>query len=637
MARSAVSVADLLRASSIPALLVAMPVMAQEQPIHLPLVSVTANRVETPAAEVGSAVTIINGAELRQRQTQLVSDVLREVPGVAISRSGGVGSTTQVYLRGSENNQTLVLIDGIEVNDPALGSYFDFAHLLAADIERIEVLRGPQSALYGSDAAGGVINIVTRRGAGQPVVSGAFEAGSYNTYQANASVRGGGERYHFMLGGIDYRTSGISKANEEAGNRENDRYDNQTLFTKFGVSPTEILSFDFVGRYTYFDGEYDDFPASAAADSDDRTRGSYIYGRGQGKLALLDGRWEHILGAAYMESDSNSTGAFDGSNHGEKTKFDYQTNLLFDTPSFANASHTLTFLAEKENETFRSSFTTPRTTREIDSTGFVGMYKIGLFERLFLTGAVRQDQNDRFEDARTYRTTAAYLFPDSDTKLRASWGTGVKNPTMSELYGFTATYQGNPNLQPEESRGWDVGVDQGLLGGKVQVGATYFDQRIDNLIETGATSASNVDGESRIRGIELEVAARPVDRLTLRGSYTYMKTEAPETGEQLTRRPSQMASLNAHYRFADNRTSVNLGVLYNGRRVDNDYSTGFGANASRITLNGYALVNLGAAYKVTDAVEIYGRIENLLDKEYEEVYTYETLGRAGYVGVRATF
>jgi vitamin B12 transporter len=185
---------------------------------QLPSISVTANMTETPLQEVGSAVTIITGEELQQRQTQLVSDVLREVPGLAVSRSGTVGGSTQVRIRGSEGNQTLVLIDGIEVNDTAGGiSEFDFANLLAVDIERIEILRGPQSALYGSDAAGGVINIVTRRGSGKPVYGASFEAGSFNTYQTAASVRGGGERYHFSLTGTDYRTSGVSHARKDRG------------------------------------------------------------------------------------------------------------------------------------------------------------------------------------------------------------------------------------------------------------------------------------------------------------------------------------------------------------------------------------------------------------------------------------
>ncbi len=604
-------------------------------PTQLSAISVTANMTETPLAEVGSAVTIITGEQLQQRQTQLVSDVLREVPGMAVSRTGGVGGPTQARIRGSEGNQTLVLIDGIEVNNVAGGSEFDFAHLLAADVERIEVLRGPQSALYGSDAAGGVISIVTRRGSGKPSVSGAFEGGSFNTYQTNASVRGGAERYHFLLSGLDYRTGGITRATESRGNFENDAYRNKTVFSKLGVAPAENLNFDFVGRYTYYQGEYDGSDTFAFDDTS-RTNGSHIYGRGQGKLVIADGRWEHIVGTAYTQNDTNSYNTT-SSSYGDKIKYNYRTNVLFDTPSFAEARHTVTLLAEQENESFVSSFVTPYVKREISNTGFVGMYEVDFFRRVFLTGAVREDRNDIFHDARTYRVTAAYRFLNTDAKLRGGYGTGVKNPTMTELYGFTSTFTGNPHLQPEETRGWDVGVDQGFWGNRGQVGLTYFDQRIDKLIQNSGSSAVNVNGESKIRGIELEGTVELITDLTLRSTYTYIKTEVPITGEELVRRPAHVASFNANYRFMESRANVNLGILYNGRQVDNNFETGFGANTSRQTLNGYALVNLAAGYRVTENVEIFGRVENLLDTEYEDVYTYQTPGRAIYAGVRASF
>lgn len=604
-------------------------------PMQLSAISVTANMTETPLGEVGSAVTVITGEELQQRQTQLVSDVLREVPGMAVSRTGGVGGPTQVRIRGAEGNQTLVLIDGVEVNSVAGNSEFDFAHLLAADIDRIEVLRGPQSALYGSDAAGGVINIITKRGSGKPSFSGAFEGGSFNTYQTNASVRGGGERYHFLLSGADYRSGGITRATESRGNFENDGYKNKTIFSKFGFAPAENLNFDFVGRYTYYQVE-NDGSDKFAYDDTSRTNGSQIYGRGQGKLVVADGHWEHIVGLAYTQDDTNSYNST-SSNYGDKVKYDYRSNVLFDTPSFADARHAITLQAEQEKESYVSSFVTPYVERQISNTGFVGMYKVDFFQQVFLTGALREDRNDKFHDARTYRGTAAYRFLSTDTKLRGGYGTGVKNPTMSELYGFISTFTGNPNLQPEETRGWDVGVDQGFWGNRGQVSLTYFDQRIDKLIQNSGSTAVNVNGESRIRGLELEGVIEPVESLTLRAAYTYMKTEMPMTGEELIRRPAHIGSLNANYRFMEQRANVNLGILYNGRQVDNNFETGFGANTSRQTLDGYALVNLAAGYRVTENVEIFGRLENLLDKTYEDVYTYQTAGRAIYAGVRASF
>lgn len=606
-------------------------------PVLLPEISVTANRTDTPLDEVGSTVTVITRAQLDNRQTSLVSDVLREVPGLAVNRTGAVGNLTQIRIRGAEANHTLVLIDGIEVNDPASSSEFDFAHLLAADIERIEVLRGPQSALYGSDAIGGVVNIITRRGSGRPATRASIEAGSHNTYQANASVGGGGERYDFMLGGLHYQTSGISTADERRGNPENDGYRNSSVYSKFGFTPAENLEFGFAGRLTDYHMDGDDFVGgTGAVDASSDAQAQQFYGRGQGKLTLLDGHWEHILGLGYthVATDYLTNDAITSRYRGVKRKYDYQTNILFDTPEVADASHTVTLLAEREDENVRSRSSYSGINRDIGSDGYVALYKLDLFSRLFLTGAVREDTHDLFADATTYRLTAAYDLPGSGTKLRTSWGTGVKNPSMFELYGYTQTYQGNPNLKPEEGRGWDAGIDQSLWGDSATASLTYFDERIDNLIQGTGTSSVNVGGQSHSSGIETALAVRPAEDLTLQGSYTFMHTESP-AGEQLVRRPAQMASLNADYRFLDKRANVNLGIVFNGRQADNAYTPSY--STYRVALASYTLVNLAGGYRLTDSLEVTARIENLFDTHYEEVYTYGTPGRTAYAGLRMSF
>jgi vitamin B12 transporter len=610
---------------------------AADAPVRLPEISVTANRTATPLDEVGSTVTVITREQLQDRQTALVSDVLREVPGLAVSRTGAVGNLTQLRIRGAEANHTLVLIDGIEANDPANSSEFDFAHLLAADIDRIEVLRGPQSALYGSDAIGGVINIVTRRGSGRPAARAGIEAGSHNTIQTNASVGGGGERYDFMLGGVRYRTDGISTADERRGNPENDGYRNDSLYSKFGFAPAENLDFSFAGRFTDYYMQGDDFVGgTGAVDASSDARARQFYGRGQGRLTLLDGHWEHILGIGYTHAatDYLTDDAVTSRYRGVKRKYDYQTNILFDTPAVADAGHTVTLLAEREDENVRARSAYSNIDRDIASEGYVALYKLDLFRRLFLTGAVREDTHDLFADATTYRLTAAWALPDGDTKLRASWGTGVKNPSMFELYGYTQTYQGNPNLKPEQGRGWDAGIDRDLWNGRASAGLTYFDERIDNLIQGTGTSSANVGGQSHSNGIEASLAVRPVEALTLRGSYTFMRTRSP-TGEQLVRRPAQMASFNADYRFLDKKANVDLGVVFNGRQADTAYTPSY--STYRVALGSYTLVNLAGGYRLTDSVELTARIENLFDARYEEVYTYGTPGRTAYAGLRMTF
>jgi vitamin B12 transporter len=604
---------------------------------RLPEISVTANRTDTPLDEVGSAVTVITREQLENRQTAMISDVLREVPGLAVNRTGAVGNLTQIRIRGAEANHTLVLIDGIEVNDPSSSSEFDFAHLLAADIERIEVLRGPQSALYGSDAVGGVINIVTRRGSGKPEARASLEAGSHNTYQGNASVAGGGERYDFMLGGVRLQTGGISTADGRRGNPENDGYRNATLYTRLGARPAQNLDLGFAGRFTDYHMEGDDFTGgTGAVDGSSDADGQQLYGRGQGKLTLLDGHWEHILGLGYthVATDYLTNDRITSRYRGVRRKYDYQTNILFDTPAVADASHTVTLLAEREDENVRSRSSYSNIDRDIESDGYVALYKLDLFERLFLTGAAREDRHDLFADATTYRLTAAWDLPDSGTKLRTSWGTGVKNPSMFELYGYTQTYQGNPNLKPEEGHGWDAGLDQTLWNGLATASLTYFDERIDNLIQGTGTSSVNVNGTSHSNGIETALTLRPVEDLILQGSYTFMRTRSP-ADEQLVRRPSQLASLNADYRFLDGKANVNLGIVFNGRQADNAYTPSY--STYRVALASYTLVNLAGGYRLTDSLELTARIENLLDTHYEEVYTYGTPGRTAYAGLRMSF
>jgi vitamin B12 transporter len=598
---------------------------------------VTANRTPTPAAEVGSAVTVITRQELEDRQIRQVSDVLRAMPGVAVNRGGPVGQLTQIRIRGSEGNQTLVLIDGVEVNDPSAGSEFDFAHLMADDIERIEVLRGPQSALYGSDAVGGVVNIVTRRGDGPVGSTASIEGGGYGTVRGQASVSGGTDQYDFLFGTAGLTTDGISAADRRLGNSEADGYRNGTAYAKVGLHPSELVDIDVVGRYTRFRSDLDGFAGGVGAiDTKDDVDGSTFLGRVQGKLTLLDGRWDHIVGLSTTEDsrDYRSDGDITSTYRGKTTRLDYQTNLTLDSETLLPAQHRLTLAADHEEQQADSDSDFASFTRGIGSTGLVGQYQLGLFDSLFLTGSIRHDINDLFRDTTTYRLTAAYQVEATGTKLRASYGTGVKNPSLFELYGYTNTYRGNPALKPESARGWDAGFDQQIWGDRVVFDATYFDQRISDLIVGTGQSSTNLDGTSVARGVELGLTVTPVDDLTIRASYTY--TDAHDaTGAELVRRPRNLASLDVNYRFLDGAANLNLGIDYNGRQKDLAFDAAY--NSSPVTLHGYTLVNLGGSYQVNGAVQVYGRIDNLLDEAYEEVWSYGTPGRAGYLGMKVSF
>jgi vitamin B12 transporter len=615
-----------------------LPFAASAEEIDLPTISVIANRTPTEDRAVGSAVTIIDREELERRQIRLVSDALRSVPGVAVSRSGPIGNQTDVRIRGAESNQTLVLVDGIEVNDPAFGSSVDFAHLLTMEVERIEVLRGPQSALYGSDAIGGVVNIVTKKGAGDPKVTASLEAGNRGTVAGNAAIGGGNEGWDYFVSGGGFRTDGFSTASSWRGNPEWDGYRNLTGFAKFGFNPLDNLRFDIVGRLTDFAGMYDGNDPNTFAgvvDGPQTFDGKKMFGRASATLDLFEGRWQQIFG---VSGSRQLTDYFDPvffpstSNYeGDKVKFDYQSNLFIDT---GDASHTLTAAVEREVEhaVFVGFADVDRT---IAQNSIVGQYKLGLGDDLFLTASIRHDMNEMFGDATTWRLTGAYNIDDTGTKLRASWGTGIKNPTLFELFGYFPGYVPNPALRPEQAKGWDLGFDQQFLGGAVVFDATYFDQRITDLIQDQGNTSVNLPGVSPVHGVELGLSATVFDPLTVRASYTWSEG-FDANGVALIRRPEHVASLNLGYTFLDRRAKVDLGIVYNGETTDLNFPP-WPAPSETVILPAYVLVNLAGSYRIDDTTELYARIENLFDARYEDVYLYGGVGRLAVAGVRLQF
>lgn len=614
---------------------------APDGPVRLPETVVSATRTEIPLTHVGSAVTVITGEEMEREQIKLVSDALRKVPGLAVSRTGGVGALTQVRIRGSEGNQTKVLIDGIEVNDPASGSEFDFANMLAADIARVEVLRGPQSVLYGSDAVGGVINIVTRAGSGSPRVAASVEGGSYATGQANVSTAGGvaGDRLRYLVSATRYHTDGISVADRfrVRTNREEDAYDNGTVFARIGATPVEPLDIDLVGRFVHSHREGDGFTGGIGAfDAKDDSTLNQRFGRGLATLKLLDDRWVQHLGFAAGDSrndffgDGPQTSKFAG----YRQKLDYQSDFSFSSDPLFPAEHTLSLGVDHlwDSALARSSFA--EFDKSLETQSAWGQYQLALLDQLFLTGGARVDDNSMFEDASTFRLTAAWRIFDTGAKLRGSYGTATKNPTLFELYGFTPTFRPNPDLKPEFGRGWDIGLDQEFLDGRIALGATYFEQRIRDLIAGAGNTSINLQGTSRTRGVELTARVGLTRDLDLTGSYTFSSTHDPD-GTELVRRPKHVASAALTWRFLDDRGSATLGVVHNGATYDFAFDRNF--NRSIVELDSYTLVNLAAAYRVTQNAEVYARVENLMNEHYEEVFTYGALGRAGYAGMRVNF
>ncbi len=606
-------------------------------------VVISGSRTEATLAETGSAVSIITGEELEQRQIRFVSDALRAVPGIAVSRQGPVGTVTQVRIRGAEANHTVVLIDGVKINDP-FTSEVDFAHLLSAQIDRIEILRGPQSVLYGSEAIGGVISIFTKRGEPGVQVDALVEAGSFSTVDGSAAVRGATETVNYALWASGLNTDGT---NVSRFGSEDDGYRNRTLYARAGWMPVSVASLDASLRYrdsrSMFDPQDFGFPPGPTfglvIDGDRRSEGEQFDAKLRGRLTT--GALEHQLGfgRTQTEEDTYAGGVFSNGFEGRRTRFDYQGTWRF---GGLNAPQALTLAAEHERQQFESKGPTPMSaqsqTRDNDKTGVAAEYRVRLPSMTALTLSVRRDNHELFEDATTYRITGSQPL-GRGVKVRASYGTGIANPTFFELFGFIpGSFDPNPGLKPEESRGFDVGADF-AIGDSGRLSITYFDASLENEItgtfdlSTFRSSVANLSGKSKRRGFEAEAQYAAGADLTVWFAYTYTEAKQPD-GQIEVRRPRHIGSAAITYAPPDARGAVTLAVDHNGRQEDLDFRT---FTSARVTMRDYTLVRLAGRYAITRSITLTARVENLLDQDYEEVFSYRPSGRAYYAGVQARF
>ncbi len=615
---------------------------AEPEPRMLPETVVSANRVAVPSREVGSSVTVITGEEMQERQIRVVADALRDVPGVSVSRTGPRGGFTQVRIRGNEGNHTKVFIDGVEVNDPSGDVEFDFAHLLATDIDRVEIIRGPQSALWGSDAIGGVINVITKRGKSGMRASAYLEAGSFDTYSGNAALRGAGKNYRYSVSGSFLKTQGV---NMSRFGSEKDGYENTTLNISGAVDATDSLELSANGMYINNQVQSDpqDFTFGGPfeglfVDGDQERKGDQFYGRAQGKLKLFGGQWEHILGGNYTDTSFKNTTDqnFTSANTGTKSRLDYQSNVFFSTPESA-MDHTVTLYAEYTHETFTNesaAFPIANQKQSNDSASIAGEYLLALDQRYFLTGSLRHDDNDLFKNSTTYRITAAYQPPETGTRVHSSFGTGVKNPGFFDLFGFfPGFFVGNPNLNPESSIGGDIGIEQKFFRGRLVMDVTYFRSVLTDEIvpDPTFTTVINQTGESTRQGLEVSATAAITKSLNLIAAYTYTDAKDPD-GRDEVRRPKHIASLVLNYLLPSRKGNVNLNIQYNGPMEDNEFS--FSTPRDRVNLPSFTLVTLASAYNINKSVQLFGRIENLLNQDYEEVWSAQSPGIGVFAGVR---
>jgi vitamin B12 transporter len=602
-----------------------------------------------PAETVGNAVTVITGEDLRRQQIRNAADALRGLPGIAVNRQGGVGNLTQVRIRGAEANHTLVLIDGIVANNTADGE-FDFSNLSAEDIERIEIVRGPMSSLYGSNAVGGVINIVSRRGQGPLTATFATEVGSLASKDMVARLSGGSDRGNVSLAYQWRQTRGFNIA---PSGDEQDGARLSTLSLRAGAKLMDNVSLDFSLRNSEKRADRDGFgdfsaPAGSLAQAfDDASRltNSVFIAGANLKWDTLDGKLSHEFKAnhnATTTTDSDATFFSNSKNISEADSLAYLGTLRLEVPAIWG-KHSLSALIQKDDEHFtpEGSFADGRT-RDRGRLSFAGEWRASLGQ-LFLTTGIRRDDNDNFQDFTTWRSALSLALPQFNARPHASVGTAVKLPTMFEQFGTNQFFAPNQNLRPEQSLGWDAGVEFSWLAGRATLDVTYFNanltDKIDGFVPTavpGVFTAKNLAGESTRQGVEIATRLKLAPNLSWGMAYTYTDARNPD-GEREVRRPPHAARTDIAYAFAGGRGSANLGLNYNGSMQDVAFVLPFFDPQLRVDLPAYWLVNAAVSYKLQPGVELFGRVENLLDQHYQETFGFDAAPITAFAGVRLTF
>jgi vitamin B12 transporter len=623
-----------------------------------------------PLDRVGTAVSVVTGEELRQRQVPSVADALRALPGVSVNHAGTFTGQTQVRIRGGEGNHTLVMIDGVEANTGSTGE-LDFSHLSTGDIERIEVLRGPQSGLYGSGAIGGVVNIVTRSGEGPARATITSEGGSYGMGRFGLTLSGGNEKASALMAFDRLQARGYNIA--PIGS-EDDEAKRQSFLFKGSVRPIETLAIDMMVRHVAKSGERDGdltcpFPAppdckglSRQVDTPSFFASRMLLAGLEVRLDQLDGALTHKLSANLNrtrldDTDVSDFGAFFSRNDNERGRLGLASTWRLATPSARWLQHSLTGLVEFTHERF-NPVTADDQWRSREHVAYAGEYRVTLADRLDLTGTLRHDGRTQVDDPlakaadveafTTWRTTASWRIPELGLRPHASYGTGVKLPTMFELFGFVpAIFVANPNLEVETSRGWDVGLERSFLEGRIVLDATYFRQTLRDEIETYfefdcstapcrfVSKVRNREGTSERQGVELTGRWRPSNRFSLGAAYTYLDAREPDGTREIRRAP-HAGRVDASLGFGDGRGRLTVAAAYNGKADDIAFALP-GFTATRVTLGDYWLVSAAASWRLAPGMELFGRVENLFDETYREVHGFATPGLAAYGGLKITF
>ena len=643
------------------------PVEAKTEPIlETREVVISATKTPLPISHVTSAVEVITGEQMQERKLKTVAEALRWAQGLSVNQSGGPGTAVDVRIRGGTPEQTLVLIDGAIVNSATLGSY-DFSNLTTDNIERIEILRGNQSMLWGADAMGGVINITTKRGRNTPNISGFSEYGSFNTIREGANLAGKKGPVDFSGSISRWDTAGFSAINYRRGATERDGYHNWQGSVRLGADLPKDGRLEFSFRWMKGIANFDNFgfnpvtnQFNAPIDSLGEKTNSTEYVYAGNYTQPITSWWSQKLtmsrATQNLVSKTGTVGRnlvtgldetpfpVDSQIKTTSNRIEWQHNVQVGEPLLLTAGYQF---REQQGENFDLiNGTTTVPNKIVSSNAGFADAKLNLWNRLFGTAGIRQDQYNVFDSATTYRVTGGYLHHETGTKLRGSYGTGFRAPTINQLF---FPFFGNPNLQPEKSQGLDVGVDQTLFNERVILSAGYFWTRYRNLILSvqdpvvcgvdpvfGANFCAVNVGLARAHGMEASakfqlVREQPwVKSLDLQFQYTYTLTNNLTNGQdtRLPKWPLNQWSTILSYQPIEG-VRANLEGRFVGQRYSNVGNTG--------SIGSFYVWNLSGTYDVTKQMQVYARVDNLFNEKYEEVLFFGTAVRSVFGGVRMNF
>jgi vitamin B12 transporter len=613
-------------------------------------VVVTATRTPQPAEKTGESIDTVEASDLETQQIAAATDALQQLPGVMVNRNGAIGQFASISLRGAEAGQTVVLVDGIRINDPSVtDDTAILGDMLVNNIDRIEVLRGPQSTLYGSDAIGGVVSILTRRGGASPfALTASAEGGAFDTYHLNVSANGtsGPLEYGAALNWLGTRA--VSAADSRNGNPEPDGYKNIGASANIRAHISEWISIDLRGYFTNGHAAFDDnftfTPPFTVEDSKANNRQELFAGYAGVNVDLFGGTFHNRL--ALISTSSNRRyfdSAFD-SIHLNSDDFSDVVRLEYQGTVEPTVNDEITFGAETERSHFHgdsfSSFP-PANSSDNGASRTSGYYlqaQHTLLDQITVTGGVRYEDNDIFGTHSSLKFAAAWRIPELDATLHANYGDGFKAPSLFQRFSEFSPPPGKPALKPEEASGWEVGASKAFVNDRAKVSLAYFERRATNLIDFTFCSDptclsqrpfgyyTNV-GRARATGIEAELEARLTDALAISANYTNLSavdlTAGPHT--TLPRRPHSKATAVLTWQPNADWT-VGTSVTYVGPRFDDV--------GVREHLSDYTLLNIFGSWRVTERYELFARVENLFDRHYEPEFGYGAEGRGVFGGLR---